>query len=95
MQFRSVLDSVLKDLHQQGIGIQKRQASVISEELEERMWNEGVLGDETPQNLLDTLVYCLGLNLALRSGKEHRCLKPDMFNILCSTFLNHLVKRLI
>ena len=76
--FTRTFDSVLKELHQQGIGTTKRQAQVISGELEESMWTEGVLGNDTPEKLLDTLVFCFGLNFALRSGKEHRNLKPAM-----------------
>ena len=69
--FRVVFDSVLKELHQQGIGIYKKQAEVISLEVEEHLWNEGVLGDDTSKKLLDTLVFCFGLNLALRNGQVH------------------------
>ena len=81
MYFRSVFNSVLKDLHQEGVGTSKKQASVISVELEEKLWNDGILGDGTPQTLLDTLVFCLGMNLALRSGKEHQSLRPNMFEL--------------
>ena len=42
------------------------------------MWSEGVLGSDTPQKLLVTLVFCFCLNYALRSGREHRDLRPDM-----------------
>ena len=49
--------------------------------MEERLWNEGVLGDDTPKKLLDTLVFCFGLNFTLRSGQEHRNLRPDMLEI--------------
>ena len=80
--FRSVFDSILKELHQQGIGNTKKQAQVITVEVEERMWSNDILGDDTPEKLLNTLIYCLGLNLALRSGKEHRSLRPDMFQIV-------------
>ena len=38
--------------------------------------------DDSPQQLLDTLVYCLGLNPALHSGREHRSLKPSMFSFV-------------
>ena len=76
--FRSVLDSVLKQLHKQGVGTVKKRAEGISHELEDHLWKSKVLGDDTPQKLLDTLVFCFGLNLALRSGQEHRDLRPDM-----------------
>ena len=76
--FRGAFDSVLKELHKNGIRNDKKQVEVISCELENRLWNEGILGDNTPEKLLDTLVVCFGLNLALRSGKEHRSLRPDM-----------------
>lgn len=76
--FRSVLDSALKELHQQGIGISKKRAEVISEDVEETMWKDNILGDDTPVKLLDTLMFCFGLNFALRSGQEHRKLRPDM-----------------
>lgn len=69
--FRSVLNSILKELHQKGIGTSKKQAEVVSTEMEEQLWEQGILGDDTPQKLLDTMVFCLGMNLALRSGKEH------------------------
>jgi hypothetical protein len=55
---------------------------VISHEVEERLWNEGILGDSSPVQLLDALVFSLGLQLALHSGQEHRCLRPDMFQIM-------------
>ena len=80
--FRSVLDGVLKDLHRKGIGTFKKRAQIISSDLEEQLWQEDILGDDNPQKLLDTLVFCLGLNLALRSGQEHRQLRPDMFTLM-------------
>ena len=46
------------------------------------MWNENVLGEDNPAKLVDTLVYCFGLNFALRSGDEHRNLRPDMLQVV-------------
>lgn len=45
--FRSAFDSVLKDLHKRGIGNAKKQANVISEELEEKLWDQNLLGDDS------------------------------------------------
>jgi len=71
----NVLDAKMKLLAQKGIGIQKRQAKVITEEQEEKLWQLKILGTDTPQQLLDTLIYVLGLNFALRAGQEHRNLR--------------------
>ena len=80
--FRSVLDSVLKDLHRQGIGNTTKRADCISEDIEEKLWEKNVLGDDTPAKLVDTLVFCFGLNFALRSEQEHRNLRPDMLQLV-------------
>ncbi|XP_067656395.1 uncharacterized protein [Haliotis asinina] len=65
----------MKSLARQGIGIDKRQAAVITVEQEGVLWKKGILGEDTPQNLIDTLVYLIGLNCALRAGDEHRNLR--------------------
>ncbi|XP_048242472.1 uncharacterized protein KIAA1958-like [Haliotis rufescens] len=65
----------MKYLARQGIGIQKRQAEVISVDQEDMLWEKGMLGEGTPQQLLDTMVYLIGLNCALRAGDEHRYLR--------------------
>ena len=80
--FRRCFDSVLKELHSNGIGARKKQADVISSDTEEELWIRGCLGEDKPQQLLDTMIYCLGLNLALRSGKEHRDLRADMLEVI-------------
>ena len=35
-----------------------KRADCISEDIEEKLWEENVLGDDTPAKLVDTLVFC-------------------------------------
>ena len=40
-------------------------------EIESKMWETNVLGEDTPDKLRDTVLYLLGVNCALRAGDEH------------------------
>ena len=45
-----------------------RQAEAITEDEEELLWKEKILGDHSPQSLLNTIIYMNSLYFALRSG---------------------------
>lgn len=80
--FKKVLDSKTKELSGRGLGIDKKRAEVISEEQEQYMWKHNIHGTDTstPQKLLDTLLFLLGLNFALRAGQEHRNLRVGKYS---------------
>ena len=61
--FRASLNAEMKKLQQEGVEAKKRQAEVLTEANEELMWNKGLLGDATPQSLLDTVIFYNGLFL--------------------------------
>ncbi|XP_046377831.2 uncharacterized protein KIAA1958-like [Haliotis rufescens] len=91
---RSVLDAKMKLLARKGIGVEKRQADVITEQQEDVLWETGILGEDTPQKLLDTLVYLIGLNFALRAGDEHRYLRSGSNSQLQLLMSSNGVKQL-
>lgn len=69
---RNILDAQMKRVAALGTVKAKKRAASISFDDEEDLWQKGILGDETPRKLMDTLIYLLGLHLSLRAAKEHR-----------------------
>ena len=75
-----VLDNVMKERTAQNIVVKKRQAGVIIHELEDRFWGEGVLGEDTPEKLRDTVLFLLGLHAMLRAVDKHYHLRCEVPN---------------
>ena len=73
--FRSTLDAEMKRLQSKGLGSTHRQAEPLTIEEEELLWEKKVLGDHSPEALLNTVFFMNGLYFALRSGDEHRNLR--------------------
>ena len=73
-----VLDNVMKQRTAQNIRVHKCQVNVITEGLEERLWNEGLLGEDSLQKLRDTVLFLLGLHVMLRAVDEHYYLRHDV-----------------
>ena len=67
---RNVLDNTMKERTSQGLGV-RISSDIILLADETKMFNKNILGDESPIQLLETLIYMLGLHLALRGGSEH------------------------
>ncbi len=44
------------------------------------MWKTGILSEAQPKQLCETVLYLLGLHLALRGGDEHKRLHQPGFN---------------
>ena len=42
-------------------------------------WEKGILGDQTPEVLVNTLMYLLEIHFTLHGGEEHQALKVGHF----------------
>lgn len=72
---RDALDYRMKMTTELGLG-HKKQAPPVTLSLEEKMWQNSVLGDDTPAKLLHTIMYLLGTQFALRAS-DHKALNID------------------
>lgn len=72
---REALDAEMKLSASEGNVRMKRKSDAISFETEDSLWNLGAFGSANPQQLIDTLLYNLGLHLSLRACAEHRNLE--------------------
>ena len=77
---RNVLDNVIKERTQAQVGTVKRQANIIMYEFENELWERGVLGEDSPDKLRNTVLFLIGINCTLRAGDEHYQLRRDMPN---------------
>ena len=71
--FRKDLDGEMKRLCSTGLGVSVKQAEPIIVDEEHQLWKK-VLGDHSPQSLVDSMLFLCGFNFALRSG-EHGSLQ--------------------
>ena len=74
-KLRKSLDIEIKILAQKKLGLKPRQALVVSEEIENFLWDKSFLGNSNPEVLLR-----IGLNFGMRAGDEHRKLSSDIFS---------------
>ena len=74
---RIVLDNVMKERTAQNIGVTKKQAELITPEVENKLWEIGVLGEDKPEKLRDTVLFMLGMNCSLRAVDKHYSLRRE------------------
>ena len=80
--FQRTLDGEMKRLRSTGLGVKRKQAEPITIQEENLLWEKGLLGDTTPQVLLDTMLFLCGIHYALRSGDEHRSLQIAQLELI-------------
>ena len=77
---RYTLDNLMKLRTEQGLGRSVKKAQILSSSDEELLWSLGLLGIQTPNQLLNTLVFVIGKGCALHAGKEYHKLRAQPFN---------------
>ena len=70
-RLHNALDRHLKMLRNSGIGVEINRASVITTDMENRLWELGILGTHSGQALLNAVFFYNGKNFLLRGVQEH------------------------
>ena len=80
-KLRKSLDIEMKiSAQKKRLGLKSRQAVVVSEEIENFLWDKSFLGNSNPEVLLRTTFYLIGLNFGMRAGGEHWKLSSTNFS---------------
>ena len=81
--FRDVkftLDNLMKQRTSIGLGISVCKVQVLTSTIEDYLWSLRFLGANSPDQLLNTVVFSIGKGFALHAGQEHRALRGLPFN---------------
>lgn len=70
-EMHAIIDNYFCELHAEGVGAEDKHTSIISKEEEDRLWEERILGVDTPEALLHAVFYLNGRNFCPRRDKEH------------------------
>ncbi|XP_062599022.1 uncharacterized protein LOC134260486 [Saccostrea cucullata] len=79
--FRKTLDSHMKSLTSQGIGVNKKRCDPVTEKDEMRMWETGVFSLETASRLSNAIFFYNGKCFAFRGMSDHKQCDADQFEI--------------
>ena len=79
--FRRVLDARMKEILAKGVGTKIRRADPISEEDEEKLWQNGIFGMTDSVSLQYTVFFYSCKLFGLRGRDEHRNLDCSQFEI--------------
>ena len=78
-EVKFTLDNTMKKRAADGTGNSVRQAEVLNIMDEDILWSLGLLGTHSPEVLLQTVMFTLGLSCSLHAGKEHYALRSIPF----------------
>ena len=70
---KNTLDTTMVDRAAQGLGVPKMK-DYIAEEMKEKLWKMGILGESNPNQLRNTILFLVRSRFGLRGGNEHHAL---------------------
>ncbi len=79
VRLKFTLDNLMKDQCAQRLG-SSLSSDPISFDQEEVLWSRGILGEQDPTQLRNTVMFLLGISFALLGGDEHRRLRCPGFD---------------
>ena len=78
--FKNALDRQLKFLRNTGVGVERNRAKVISVEMEDQLWECGILGFSSPANLLNECSSTMVKTFVCAEFKSSTiCVSPKLF----------------
>ena len=80
MEVKFTLDNIMKDRTERGIGTKRKQAEVFTKLHEDILWELGIVGLDTPEQLRNAVFLSLGLGAAMRAGNEHHSMRAPGFD---------------
>ena len=75
VDLKFTLDNVMKERCSMNVGGPVRKAEVLSAMNVDILWENCILGIDSPEKLLATTFFMIGMSCALRAGKEHQKLR--------------------
>ncbi len=79
-----VVDNVMKERSAKGLGRSVKKAKVLNDENIDQLWKSSVLGNASPKQLQDTVLFLLGYHCVLHAQKEHYNLRHPGFDLQIS-----------
>ena len=85
---KNAIDNRMKDLSAEGLIAPRIKAVPLSVDEINILWEKNLLGDDTPEKLVDTLVLLNGTQFAMRAAQEHYTLKVGQINVYFDSDIN-------
>lgn len=72
---KNTLDNMMKSMSKKGNVQPQNQAIPLTEAEEEKLWQNNILGEDSPEQLVNTVLFLFGIHFVLHGGDEHKSLK--------------------